>query len=88
MRPFFLRESVYLRVVNSGYYFLSAKDVSDGQLQYHSARQITKNDFAALNPDGTSIALGTMLHQVLAVFSLLCARIILWSRNIATQAGS
>lgn len=30
---------------NSGYYFLSAKDVSDGKLYYGNARQITKEDF-------------------------------------------
>ena len=30
---------------NSGYYFLSAKDVKDGELKYSSARQITKDDF-------------------------------------------
>lgn len=30
---------------NSGYYFLSAKDVNNGTLIYEKARQITKNDF-------------------------------------------
>ena len=30
---------------NSGYYFLSAKDVADGKLSYENARQITKEDF-------------------------------------------
>ncbi len=30
---------------NSGYYFLSAKDVSEGRLFYENARQITKEDF-------------------------------------------
>jgi len=29
----------------SGYYFLSAKDVRNGELQYEDARQITKDDF-------------------------------------------
>ena len=29
----------------SGYYFLSAKDVRDGKLQYDGARQITETDF-------------------------------------------
>jgi type I restriction enzyme, S subunit len=29
----------------SGYYFLSAKDVRDGKLQYDGARQITESDF-------------------------------------------
>jgi len=30
---------------NSGYYFLSAKDVNNGKLNYKNARQITKEDF-------------------------------------------
>jgi len=30
---------------NSGYYFLSAKNIKDGTLSYHDARQITKKDF-------------------------------------------
>jgi type I restriction enzyme S subunit len=30
---------------DSGYYFLSAKDVKNNTLQYEKARQITKNDF-------------------------------------------
>ena len=30
---------------NSGYYFLSAKDIKNGILNYTNARQITKNDF-------------------------------------------
>ncbi len=30
---------------NSGYYFLSAKDIIDGKLSYENARQITKEDF-------------------------------------------
>src|SRR5215207_7462738 len=30
---------------NSGYYFLSAKDVRDGKLSYKNTRQITKDDF-------------------------------------------
>ena len=30
---------------DSGYYFLSAKDVKNGKLNYEGARQITKNDF-------------------------------------------
>jgi type I restriction enzyme S subunit len=30
---------------NSGYYFLSVKDVFDGRLHYENARQITKEDF-------------------------------------------
>lgn len=30
---------------NSGYYFLSAKDVRDGKLNYENARQITYDDF-------------------------------------------
>jgi type I restriction enzyme, S subunit len=34
---------------NSGYYFLSAKDVSDGKLFYENARQITKEDFDDTN---------------------------------------
>ncbi len=34
---------------NSGYYFLSAKDVSNGKLSYENARQITKEDFQATN---------------------------------------
>ena len=29
----------------SGYYFLSAKDVKNGNLEYSNARQITKQDF-------------------------------------------
>ena len=31
---------------NSGFYFLSAKDVADGHLLYDNARQITETDFA------------------------------------------
>lgn len=30
---------------NSGYFFLSAKDVKDEQLIYENARQITEEDF-------------------------------------------
>lgn len=30
---------------NSGYYFISCKDVSDGTIHYENARQITKEDF-------------------------------------------
>lgn len=30
---------------NSGYYFISAKDVYDGKIHYNEARQITKEDF-------------------------------------------
>jgi len=30
---------------NSGYYFISAKDVYDGKIDYEKARQITKKDF-------------------------------------------
>ena len=29
----------------SGFYFLSAKDVVDGQMLYHNARQISEADF-------------------------------------------
>jgi type I restriction enzyme, S subunit len=45
---------------NSGYYFLSAKDVIDGKLQYSSARQITKNDFDEVNKR-TSLEIGDVL---------------------------
>ena len=31
--------------VNSGYYFISSKDVFDGSIHYNNARQITKADF-------------------------------------------
>lgn len=31
---------------NSGYYFISAKDVRDGRLNYEQARQIVQHDFA------------------------------------------
>ena len=31
---------------DSGYYFISAKDVKDGKIQYDNARQITQADFA------------------------------------------
>ena len=30
---------------NSGYYFISCKDIFDGQINYKNARQITKADF-------------------------------------------
>lgn len=30
---------------NSGYYFISVKDIRDGKINYQDARQITKNDF-------------------------------------------
>src|SRR4051812_21159799 len=30
---------------NSGYFFISAKDVKDGKIYYENARQITKADF-------------------------------------------
>ena len=30
---------------NSGYYFISCKDVSNGTIHYENARQITKEDF-------------------------------------------
>jgi type I restriction enzyme S subunit len=30
---------------NSGYYFISAKDIFDGKIHYENARQITKSDF-------------------------------------------
>lgn len=31
--------------INSGYYFISSKDVFDGSIHYENARQITKSDF-------------------------------------------
>lgn len=31
---------------NSGYYFISCKDIKDGQINYENARQIVHNDFA------------------------------------------
>ncbi len=31
--------------LNSGYYFISAKDVKDGKIEYKNARQITEDDF-------------------------------------------
>ena len=34
---------------NSGYYFLSAKDIKDGKLVYENARQITIKDFTETN---------------------------------------
>ena len=45
---------------NSGYYFLSAKDVINGKLQYHSARQITKSDFDEVNKR-TALEIGDVL---------------------------
>jgi type I restriction enzyme S subunit len=34
---------------DSGYYFVSAKDIIDGQIHYETARQITKQDFLEAN---------------------------------------
>lgn len=34
---------------NSGYYFVSVKDIFDGKIHYENARQITKEDFLEVN---------------------------------------
>ncbi len=34
---------------NSGFYFISSKDINDGNVNYHDARQITENDFLETN---------------------------------------
>ncbi len=34
---------------NSGFYFISCKDVKDGAINYESARQITEKDFSEAN---------------------------------------
>lgn len=34
---------------NSGYYFISVKDIVNGEISYDNARQITKNDFEETN---------------------------------------
>ena len=36
---------------NSGFYFLSCKDVFDGKLNYKNARQITEADFIQILTD-------------------------------------
>lgn len=35
----------------SGYYFVSAKDIFDGEIHYEDARQITKSDFLDAHED-------------------------------------
>ena len=45
----------------SGYYFLSAKDVFDGRLDYSDAREITKEDFVAFKDKKSGNFLGTGL---------------------------
>ncbi len=34
---------------DSGFYFISSKDIKDGNINYHGARQITENDFLETN---------------------------------------
>ena len=34
---------------DSGFYFISSKDIKDGNINYHDARQITENDFLETN---------------------------------------
>ncbi len=55
---------------------------------YFGAEAITKEAFASLNPDATGIAIGTMLHQVLAVVNLMVASILLFARDLEPPAGA
>ena len=45
---------------NSGYYFISAKDIRDGIINYENARQITESDFAETHRR-TDLQLGDLL---------------------------
>lgn len=45
---------------NSGYYFISAKDIIDGKIEYSSARQITKDDFLEVHKR-TDLDIGDIL---------------------------
>jgi len=52
------------------------------------AESITKEAFAALEPDPTGIQIGAMLHEAMAVMCMMVAIIILFARDLEPAAGA
>ena len=55
---------------------------------FFGAEAITTDAFAALNPDATGIAIGTMLHEAMGSMCIMVAVILLFSRNLEPAAGA
>jgi len=52
------------------------------------AESITKEAFAALEPNDTGIQIGAMLHEAMGVMCLMVAIILLVARNLEPAAGA
>jgi len=52
------------------------------------AESISKEAFAALNPDATGIQISTMLHQAMAMVCLTVALILLFARSLEPADAS
>ena len=55
---------------------------------FAGAESISKEAFAALNPDATGIQISTMLHQAMAMVCLTVALILLFARSLEPAAAS
>ncbi len=55
---------------------------------FFGAESITKEAFAALEPQETGITIGAMLHEVMGVMCVMVAIILLMSRSLAPAAAS
>ena len=55
---------------------------------FGGAESISKEAFAALNPDATGIQISTMLHQAMAMVCLTVALILLFARSLEPAAAS
>ena len=55
---------------------------------FFGAEAITTEAFAALNPTETGIAIGTKMHEVMAVMNLNIALILLLSRDLPPAHGA
>tara|TARA_B100000029_G_scaffold365384_1_gene358672 strand:+ start:380 stop:766 length:387 start_codon:yes stop_codon:yes gene_type:complete len=52
------------------------------------AEAISKEAFAALNPDATGIQIAAMLHEAMAVMCIMVAVILLFARELQPTAGA
>jgi len=52
------------------------------------AESISKEAFAAMNPDATGIQISTMLHQTMGVMCLMVSIILLFARDLEPAAAS
>jgi hypothetical protein len=55
---------------------------------FAGAESITKEAFAALEPDATGIQIGTMLHQAMGAMCLMVAMVLLFARDLAPADGA